>query len=334
MNFSKAEIQKYVGNIKQLADIRTSVLDDGKGRGVRIADFHNSSGLQFSVLPDRAMDIGYASYKGTPLSFLTPGGYANPSFYEPRGFGWLRNWSGGLMTTCGLNNVGTPGHDDYSRVEGPDGLHGRISNTPAEILSQTKEWHNNKFVLSIKGVIRDACLFGRNMELHREIKTHLGESTIEIIDEVRNLSYQTENLKILYHINLGYPFLSESAVLKINNSEVVARDDEAKKGIANWSTFEKPSENYNEQVFFHNIPGDPGASAILYNPDLNLSFSVEYSKDTLPNFWQWKEMCTGTYVLGMEPTNVGMDSYGKESEEYTSIKGYSSKIFKIKISIN
>ncbi len=58
------DIKPYVGSMNQLARVRTSVLDDGKGRGIRIADVDNGSGLRFSVLLDRGMDIGDASFNG------------------------------------------------------------------------------------------------------------------------------------------------------------------------------------------------------------------------------------------------------------------------------
>jgi hypothetical protein len=50
----------------QLASVRRLVDDDGKGRGMRILEFNNGSGLRFTVYPDRGMDIGPATYKGHP----------------------------------------------------------------------------------------------------------------------------------------------------------------------------------------------------------------------------------------------------------------------------
>ncbi|HBE01484.1 MAG TPA: DUF4432 domain-containing protein, partial [Spirochaetia bacterium] len=90
-------LRRYTSSPQQIADIKSSVLDNGKGRGMRILDFYNGRGLFFSLLPDRAMDIGYASVFGIPVSFFTQTGYTHPSFYEPEGLGWLRNFSGGLL---------------------------------------------------------------------------------------------------------------------------------------------------------------------------------------------------------------------------------------------
>jgi hypothetical protein len=47
---NEKELKRYVGTMDQLARIRTSVLDDGRGRGIRIADVDNGSGLRFTVL--------------------------------------------------------------------------------------------------------------------------------------------------------------------------------------------------------------------------------------------------------------------------------------------
>jgi len=55
------ELARRVGTMKQLAGIRTSVLDDGKARGIRIADIDNGSGFRFTILLDRGMDIGEAN---------------------------------------------------------------------------------------------------------------------------------------------------------------------------------------------------------------------------------------------------------------------------------
>ena len=73
------------------------------------------------------MDIANAYFHGSAVSWISKAGITAPAFYEKDGFGWLRGFYGGLITTCGLDNVGGP-YDDK-------GLHGRIANTPAEKVS-------------------------------------------------------------------------------------------------------------------------------------------------------------------------------------------------------
>ena len=92
---------------------------------MRATDINTGSGLQYTVLPDRAMDISLASYKGTNLVYLTCNGETNPAFYEQEGIGWLRTFAAGLFTTCGLTYLGSPCEDEGEQL----GLHGRISTT-------------------------------------------------------------------------------------------------------------------------------------------------------------------------------------------------------------
>ena len=50
-----------------------------------------------------------------------------PQYYEAEWLRWLRSYSGGLVATCGLMNVGAP--DEESGLLGT-GLHGRNRQTP------------------------------------------------------------------------------------------------------------------------------------------------------------------------------------------------------------
>ena len=51
-----------VCNIAQVGGIETSVLDDGLGRGVRIAWVNTGTGLRYKVVIDRGLDIADAFY--------------------------------------------------------------------------------------------------------------------------------------------------------------------------------------------------------------------------------------------------------------------------------
>lgn len=74
------------------------------------------------------MDISLAGFKGTNLVFLTCNGETHPAFFEPENIGWLRTFTGGLLTTCGLTYNGGPVTDGNEQL----GLHGRYSTIPAK----------------------------------------------------------------------------------------------------------------------------------------------------------------------------------------------------------
>ena len=62
--WSRAELLAHVGDLSQLAGVRLGEWSEGTERGVRTADVRTGSGLEFTVLLDRGMDIGPAAYRG------------------------------------------------------------------------------------------------------------------------------------------------------------------------------------------------------------------------------------------------------------------------------
>src|SRR5262245_53607047 len=129
--YSATELRQRSGDMSQFAGIRSATLNDGNEAGVRVLDFHTGSGLRFTVLPDRGMDISAADWNSVPLDWHSSTGVTNPAFYEPQGNGWLRGFYGGLLVTCGLMNVAVPSEDQGEWF----GQHGRASNLPAKNVS-------------------------------------------------------------------------------------------------------------------------------------------------------------------------------------------------------
>ena len=137
-----------ISNHHQLGGIETSVLDNGAGRGTRIAWINTGTGLRYKVVLDRAMDIADAFYNQNSLAWLSHVGIASPQPMSDKGIDWLRTFGGGLLTTCGLSHVGGPETDSH----GERGVHGLISNVPAEIESIIQpDPVNGKMDMSITG---------------------------------------------------------------------------------------------------------------------------------------------------------------------------------------
>lgn len=79
---------------------------------------------------------------------------------------------------------------------------------------------------------------------------------------------------------------------------------------------DSPQAGYAEQVFFHDmIPAKDGfVTIMLVNDELQLAGYVSYRQKELPELIQWKQMGSGTYVLGIEPANclvMGRDAERK-----------------------
>ncbi len=292
----------FTGNIEQLAWVRCSVLTDGAGRGNRIIDVNTGGGLQFTVHPDRGMDIVECSYRGINMIYRSGGGVRSRMEYLPEGSGWLRSFQGGLLTGCGMRNAGP--------ASGECGVHGRLSNTAAEDVSVSREWEGERYVIRIRGVLREYCMFGENLRLVRTITCIGGSSIITIEDEVENLSGTTDYLQMLYHCNFGYPLVSPAMRLEAPAHEVEARDADAAAGIGCWDEMCEPVPGAVEQCFYHHFKDT--AEITLNNRELKVKATVRCDTAELPRMVQWKLFDAGNYVMGIEPTNTRIS--GRENE--------------------
>lgn len=304
-DMEKRELQSYIGDLSQVAGIQSAVFDEGKGAGVKFYQISTGSGLRYMVLPSRGMDICYAEYKGIPLSFVSQTGIVNGNFYEHDYDGFHRNFFAGLLTTCGLRNVGKSCDDGE-----PLGLHGRISNIPAEEVSSGTVWRDSQQCeFSVSGKIRESKLYGENLLMTRKITSNLGESKICITDSVENCGFTEEPFTLLYHINFGYPLLNESSRLYFPEGKMEPRDTSARDEMRRYREFSKPKLSFPETVFYHEREANEFGRcyAAIYNPDLEIGVTVTYNKDNLPYMAQWKNMVKGEYVTALEPANCFPD---------------------------
>jgi hypothetical protein len=197
-----------VSNYLQVGGIETSVLDNGPGKGVRIAWINTGSGLRFKVVLDRAMDIAEAFHNQYGLSWISHTGVTAPDASAISGINWLNSFGGGLLTTCGLTHVGGPEKDS----NGERGLHDRISNIQASIESIVQpDLRSSQPEMSITGRVLQSTVFGPHLELRRTISAKLGQSIISVRDEVTNLGNTPAPHMLLYHFNFGWPLVDEGA---------------------------------------------------------------------------------------------------------------------------
>src|SRR5947209_4287928 len=197
MQLTRRQIESSIGKHDQIGGILPFELTEGRARGVRALRFTTGSGLTFTSLADRALDLAHAEYCGVPLCWRSPNGDAAPSYYDPDDGRWLRMFFGGLMTTCGLTNFGPAGHDQY----GSFGLHGRINCLPAESVSCSQDWEGDECVLEVRGTVRQTRVFGEDLQLQRRISTRLGAGSLRIEDTVTNNGFARTPHMMLYHCN-------------------------------------------------------------------------------------------------------------------------------------
>jgi len=317
-DYSRGELSRLVGDFSQVAGVKPYQLTEGKARGARCVDFWTGSGFEFTVMPERGMDISQAFYQGKSLCWRSSTGDVHPHFFEPEGLGWLRSFSGGLLVTCGLTYAGFPSEDEGAKL----GLHGRISHIPAEDMRIDRNWRGGDYVLSVEGRIRESAVFGENMVLKRKIWTKMGESRLWIEDKVENQGYRETPLMIIYHFNIGFPVVAEGSRLISPTTEVTPVTEESAKGKEDYARFTAPIPNFKEKVYYHRMRADEDGlvRCALVNENIEgegFGVYLRYKLDQLPNFLQWKMMGEGEYVVGMEPANCQVEGRAKEKERRT-----------------
>jgi hypothetical protein len=316
-SYTREELLQRTGDISQFAGVRVGELSDGFERGVRTADFHTGSGFDFTVLIDRGMDIYSAAFNGASLCWHSQTTAKSPVYYEPHGTGWLRGFYGGLLTTCGLTSIGLPSSDNGQKP----GLHGRASCLAAANFATGGEWDRDNYDMWVTGHLREASVFGEYLILKRRISARMGESRLFIEDTVTNKGYQTTPHMIMYHINFGFPLLTEHTKLLAASTEVKPRTETAAAGLADYYCFRPPVQDCEEQVFYHTLKADADGfarAALVNRKFLNgrgLGGYVSFRLKELPRLIQWKMTGQTHYVCGLEPSTNWIDGRDKERAE-------------------
>jgi len=316
-SYTRAELLRHVGDVSQVARVKPYRLAEGHEDGVLAVDVTTGSGLDFTVLASRGMDISSAHHNGRSLAWRSATTDRHPAFFEPGGRGWLRSFYGGLVLTCGLTSMGADSVDEGEAL----GLHGRVSHLPATNVHWDGQWDGDDYILSVSGRLREAVVFGENIQLTRRIWTRMGESRLFIDDVVENMGYRRTPHMILYHINVGFPAVDDHARLIAPSATATPRDADAEEGKERWGQMQPPTPDYREKAYFHDMRPDAHGrvTAAVVNPDCDggagFGVYVTYIQHELPWFCEWKMMDQGTYVVGMEPANALVLGRARERQE-------------------
>lgn len=287
----------YIGHDSQLYGIEEHRLAGGKGDGMRLLMVNNGKGLELTVSLDRACDISRLKYRGINMSYFSPCGYVAPAYYESKGTDWLKSFTAGFLTTCGLQAVGSPCTDEGEVLP----LHGSIANTPAE----KSYWFEEEDALVIRAEVPDEVIFSGKLRLKRELRVSLKENEFTITDTIENTGDTTRPFEILYHMNMGYPLLDEDSVIDIPSVSVTPRDDHAAEDIENWMHMIKPQAGYVERCYYHKFENQGKAS--IFQPKLGQGLEISFDAKELDGFVEWKMMGVRDYVLGLECGNCYPD---------------------------
>ncbi|MEA4998535.1 MAG: aldose 1-epimerase family protein [Candidatus Limiplasma sp.] len=280
--------QGYISREDPLVYQQEMLMGQGDGRLLRCHELALPNLLGATVLWDRCMDITRLTYRGIPLAFAGKSAERLDAAVP-----FEQRFSGGMLYTCGLLNVG-PGD-----AEQP--THGRIHLQSAAMRSIRRDGD----ALVLQGQMRESALFGENLLLERTLTFPLDRAEVQIRDAITNQTQQEQPYMLLYHINLGYPLLSEHLRLQLpQGTHTVPATAHASRHRAELTCATAPQPDAQEQDFYHTLPIRDGYCAVAAeNPALGIGLSIRYRADTLPYLIQWRCLRSGDYVLGLEPAN-------------------------------
>jgi hypothetical protein len=328
--YSPRQLAEHGGSLSQFAGVRLMTLGDGVERGIRMLEFRTGSGLRFTVLIDRCMDIADCEHNGRAIGWHSPTGFRHPGLHEYEGEGglsWLRSFSG-LMVTAGLDHTlfmhdDDADHYNYApRQQVSSSLHGRVGTIPARLTGYGERWEGDRCILWCEGVIQQATMFGEDLHLHRRIEADVGGDAIRLHDRVVNHGFYRTPHMLLYHINVGHPVLAEGARYLAPLVDVVwaahAGDDYRKSGVG-YAAMPGPQAAFHEQVWQHEMAADADGHVpvALVNDALGFGFQVETSKAQFPCQYEWQALQAGQYALGIEPStnHVLGKGFARERDE-------------------
>ena len=287
--------------------IRTDTLRGGVSEGVMVVELCNGP-MTVRVLPTRGMGIWNADCRGIPVGWNSPVlRPVHPLYVDQsarNGLGWLDGFNE-LLCRCGMSSCGPPGIDEgaVSPIESQLTLHGRVANIPAHQVEVGID--TDERTVWVRGVCEESCLFGPHLRLTSQVSLKIGEKSISVHDEIENFGGGETELSLLYHINVGPPFLEEGARFAHPFKAMSPRDARAAEDIETWDTYLGPTTGYAEQCYLFDSVGDQQnhSLALLQNANGDRGFSVEFDPRQLPHLTLWK--CTQAeadgYVTGLEP---------------------------------
>jgi len=324
---TRRELSAYAGSLSQFAGVRLMTLGDGVERGVRMLEFRTGTGLRFTVLIDRAMDIGDCEYSGMAIGWHSPTGFRHPSLHEYEGeggLGWMRSFSG-LLVTCGLDHTLFTAEEPADHYNyGPrrtikHSIHGRVGTIPARLSGYGERWDGDDCWLWCEGVVRQAAVFGENLELTRRIEAKVGTDEIRISDRVVNLGFNPTPHMYMYHVNVGHPVLAEGSRYAAPIRDVLwaahSGTDYRAQGVG-YNRMPDPQDRFHEQVWEHDVVADASGlvPVALVNERAGLGLEVTFNKNQFPCLFEWQALQSGLYALGIEPSTDHVMGRGRARE--------------------
>ncbi len=159
----------------------------------------------------------------------------------------------------------------------------------------------------IKATMRHAQIFlQKKLLMTRTITCSKLKNEITIEDKIENIGAECTPVMLLYHMNMGYPMLSEDAELCIPAAEVLPATSMQQRTLTPGTRCSPRRQALRSSAITTSSKGKPGMAAI-YNHARGYGLQIQFDSSSLDCFTQWKMMGYKDYVMGLEPGNCYPD---------------------------
>lgn len=281
----------------------------GSADHARVVETAVAAGFDLEVLPARGLDLGRASVGGVPLSWTSPVADARP-LDRPAGAAWADRFTGGLLVTCGIDNIG-PATSDA-------GLHGSFSHRPAGEL-RVRAGVDPRPRVRVHGVVEVTELFGPSVRVERRIVSDIdrsGRARVRVRDVLYNVSRVEAAVPMLYHLNFGAPLVVPGTVVDTGDAVTVIR--EPCPAVPDHAVLPEPCDEVTEAVFSHTLhqetdaPDATATARVSVTSPSGQRAEIAWSRATLPYLYQWVLPTRGRWALGIEPSTAPL--FGPERD--------------------
>ena len=312
----------YFAHLGAVASVTERFGVPGSNDHARVLEARVAGGLDFEVLPTRGFDIGNTFYKGLPMSWDSPVTATAP-LAEFQGSAWLSRFNGGLLITCGLDNVGSA-RDRF-------GMHGNFSHLPATQISHSTTASPEQHGVQLDGVIESVSPFGPSLRVERTIhswREGSDSANISVIDRIINFGGETTPMSVLHQLNLGAPLVVPGSVFEIPHRSVLSRDPSDSIGPV--SVMPEFVRDSTELVYEHIDPRveDGWATATISSPIIPVQIQVQW---TLPRLYEWVFPSPRKWAVAIEPSNAARFGRGRENNFGPLLKSGERRVHEVRL---
>ena len=178
-------------------------------------------------------------------------------------------------------------------------------------------------VVFCEGEVTQARLGGEALRLRRRIEAPIGGAVVRIEDQVTNLAATDQRQALLYHINIGFPFVAAGTELLLDGERLLG-------------PLQLPQAGIQPTVTCRPIQGSGWTTCALRTPAEGNGpprrLAVSFDAATLPWLQIWLEPRPHAHALGIEPCTSDRMLNGRSADEPV-LRAGESRRYRVELSL-